>query len=102
MMGETYITHETAARKMQLKNWTPNRFRSTKNLCNNVYKVVGIFDRSIYNTRDILGISNEIESFVIGPRGVKLISRPPLIPEEAKAPQLFDINHLYPYIDIAE
>jgi hypothetical protein len=47
-----------------------------------------------------LGITNGIEDFVIGIKGVEFVRKsPPLKPKEAKTPQRFDINHLYPYTD---
>jgi hypothetical protein len=100
--GEMYTSYETAAKTMQLKNWKSEYFPSIRYRYGNVYKVVGTFERP--RTGDgILGITNGIEDFVIGDKGVELISSaPPVIPEKAKGPQLFDINNLYPYTDIAE
>jgi hypothetical protein len=103
--GVTYTTYEEAAVAMGLKNWIYGHSRSTKNRYYNEYTVVGMFEHPIYKgDRSILGITNGVEEFVIGAQGVELISEQkkiPLIPEEAKGPQLFDINNLYPYTDIA-
>jgi len=99
--GETYTSYETAAKTMKLKNWKSERFPSNSYRYGNVYKVVGTFERP--QMYDLLGITNGIEDFVIGDKGVELISSgTPLIPEKAKVPQLFNINNLYPYTDIAE
>jgi hypothetical protein len=94
--GEIYPDYEEAAVAMGLKNWISERLGSTQNRYDlNEYTVIGMFP-----PQNIFGITNEIEDFVIDGKGIQLIAKSkklPLIPEEAKGPQLFDINNLYPY-----
>ena len=104
--GETYVSYEIAAKAMGLTNWISGHLRSLKNRYVNLYEVVGVFERPTpHNSKffKIIGITNGEEDFVIGINGVEVISSaPPVIPEKAKGPQLFDINNLYSYTDIAE
>ena len=103
--GETYSSYKIAAKAMGLTNWISGHLRSLKNRYVNLYEVVGVFERPRMgiNVLGIIGITNGEEDFVIGINGVEVISSaPPVIPEKAKGPQLFDINNLYSYTDIAE
>jgi hypothetical protein len=97
--GEVYPGYETAAKAMKLKNWILEYSGPTKNSYGNIYRVVGVYNAS-HASRRILGVTNEIEDFVINEIGVELAVKSKyiaIISKEAKTPQLFDINNLYPY-----
>lgn len=102
--GETYTTHQSAALTMKLKNWVSGHCVSTKNRYINEYTVVGeYFKESIrmkqFCSERILGISNGVEDFVIGVRGVKIIKKGKVKIEKPIEPQRFDENNLYNFND---
>jgi hypothetical protein len=90
--GQLYSTYQMAASYMKLKKFIQGyNKRSHKDI---IYTVI-----NTYNNEKILAITDNTVDLIIGVGGVELAKKIPLIPEEAKVPQLFDINNLYPYIN---
>lgn len=96
--GQLYSTYQIAATHMKLKNFKYGYngvdFRKNKDI---IFTVI-----NTYQSGKILAITDGAVDLIIGRVGVTLTEKLPLIPEKAKVPQLFDINNLYSYTDIAE